>query len=32
MKNFQRKTRVIDPEALHWTPPVTVEKSKNYRT
>jgi histone acetyltransferase MYST1 len=32
MKNFQRKTRTIDPDALHWTPPVTVEKSKNYRT
>jgi len=32
LKNFQRRTRVIDPEALHWTPPVTGEKNKNYRT
>lgn len=32
MKNFQRKTRGIDPEALQWTPPVIVEKNKNYRT
>jgi len=31
MKTFQRKTRLIDPSALQWTPP-TFEKSKNNRT
>lgn len=31
MKNFQRKTRNVDPTALQWTPHVVPEKSKNHR-